>query len=38
LRANSEAIAFYLAQGWHEISSGRSEDGPFALLEYRDAV
>jgi ribosomal protein S18 acetylase RimI-like enzyme len=33
LRANSEAIAFYLAQGWNEISSGTSEDGPFALLE-----
>jgi GNAT superfamily N-acetyltransferase len=38
LRANSEAVAFYLSQGWNEISSGTSEDGPFALLECRDAV
>lgn len=33
LRANSEAMAFYSTQGWNEISSGTSEDGPFALLE-----
>lgn len=33
LRANSEAAAFYLAQGWNEVSSGTSEDGPFALME-----
>jgi len=33
LRANSEAAAFYLAQGWNEVSSSTSEDGPFALLE-----
>jgi ribosomal protein S18 acetylase RimI-like enzyme len=32
-RANSEAMAFYLARGWNEVSSGASEDGPFALLE-----
>ena len=33
LRANSEAIAFYLTHGWNEISSGTNEEGPFALLE-----
>ena len=32
-RANSAAMAFYMTQGWNEISSGTSEDGPFALLE-----
>jgi GNAT superfamily N-acetyltransferase len=32
-RANSEAMAFYLARGWNEVSSGASEEGPFALLE-----
>ena len=32
-RANSEAMAFYLERGWNEVSSGASEDGPFALLE-----
>lgn len=32
-RANSAAAAFYLAQGWNEVSSGMSADGPFALLE-----
>ena len=33
LRANAEALAFYLNRRWKEISSGESEDGPFAVLE-----
>lgn len=33
LRANSDAFAFYLKRRWTEISSGESEDGPFAMLE-----
>jgi GNAT superfamily N-acetyltransferase len=33
LRANSEAFGFYLSKGWREVSSGVSEDGPFAVLE-----
>ena len=33
LRANSEAFGFYLSKGWMEVSSGLSEDGPFAMLE-----
>jgi GNAT superfamily N-acetyltransferase len=35
VRGNSEAIAFYLGQGWNEVASGTSEEGPFALLERR---
>ena len=33
LRANDKALAFYLRHGWLEISSGESDDGPYALLE-----
>jgi GNAT superfamily N-acetyltransferase len=36
LRANVRALAFYLGQGWMEISSGDGEDGPFAVLEKRE--
>jgi len=36
LRANVRALAFYLGQGWTEISSGDGEDGPFAVLEKRE--
>lgn len=35
VRANSQAIAFYLTRGWNEISSETGEEGPFALLERR---
>lgn len=37
LRANAGALAFYVGQGWREISSGVGEDGPFALLERTEA-
>lgn len=33
LRANTDALAFYLNQGWRETSSGVGEDGPYAVLE-----
>ncbi len=33
VRANRVALAFYLANGWLEVSSGVGEDGPFAVLE-----
>jgi len=33
LRANSDATAFYMAQGWREISSDTNEEGAFAMLE-----
>jgi GNAT superfamily N-acetyltransferase len=33
LRANAEAFRFYLKRGWTEVSSGTSEDGPFATME-----
>jgi len=33
VRANEEAFRFYLKRGWTEVSSGTSEDGPFATLE-----
>ena len=33
LRANDEALAFYLNRSWKEISSGEGDEGPFALLE-----
>jgi GNAT superfamily N-acetyltransferase len=33
VHANAEALRFYLKRGWTEISSGTSEDGPFATLE-----
>jgi GNAT superfamily N-acetyltransferase len=33
LRANSDATAFYRTQGWIEVSSGVSEEGPFTVLE-----
>jgi len=33
VRANDAALAFYLRQGWLEISSGVGEDGPYAVLE-----
>lgn len=33
LRANDLALAFYLGQGWKEISSGIGEDGPYAVME-----
>jgi len=33
VRANDGALAFYLRQGWLEISSGVGEDGPYAVLE-----
>jgi GNAT superfamily N-acetyltransferase len=38
LRANLEAMAFYAAQGWNEISSGANEEGTFALLERAEAI
>jgi GNAT superfamily N-acetyltransferase len=31
--ANTEAFKFYLKRGWKQVSSGTSEDGPFATLE-----
>lgn len=33
VRANEIALAFYLDHGWLEVSSGVSEDGPYAVLE-----
>jgi GNAT superfamily N-acetyltransferase len=33
LRANDIALAFYLDDGWLEVSSGVGEDGPYAVLE-----
>ena len=33
LRANDGALAFYLRQGWKEISSGIGEDGPYVVME-----
>lgn len=33
VRANDRALAFYLGQGWMEVSSGVSEDGAYAVLE-----
>ena len=33
VRANDEALAFYLRQGWLEVTSGIGEDGPYAVLE-----
>jgi len=33
--ANDDALAFYLRQGWLEISSGVGEDGPYVVLEKR---
>jgi ribosomal protein S18 acetylase RimI-like enzyme len=33
VRANRRALAFYLAQGWMEVSSGIGESGPYVLLE-----
>ena len=33
VRANDRALAFYLRQGWREVSSGDGEDGPYAVLE-----
>jgi GNAT superfamily N-acetyltransferase len=33
LRANDKALAFYLRHGWLEVSSGESDDGPYAVLE-----
>lgn len=33
VRANDRALAFYLDQGWMEVASGVSEDGPYAVLE-----
>lgn len=33
VRANDGALTFYLRHGWREISSGISEDGPYAVLE-----
>jgi len=33
VRANDVALAFYLAHGWLEVSSGIGEDGPYAVLE-----
>ena len=33
VRANDRALAFYLRQGWLEISAGVGEDGPYAVLE-----
>ena len=36
LRANDGAFAFYLNQGWREVSSDVGEDGPFAVLEKQE--
>jgi GNAT superfamily N-acetyltransferase len=33
VRANAAAFSFYLKLGWTEVSSGTSEDGPFATLQ-----
>lgn len=33
VRANDQALAFYLDQGWMEVSSGVGEDGPYVVLE-----
>ena len=33
VRANDRALAFYLREGWREISSGIGEDGPYAVME-----
>lgn len=32
LKANSVALEFYLARGWHYAGSGESDDGPYWLL------
>ena len=32
VRANHEALAFYLRHGWSEVSTGEGEDGPHAVL------
>lgn len=32
LKANSVALEFYLARGWHHAGSGESDDGPYWLL------
>lgn len=38
VRANDRALAFYLREGWREISSGVGEDGPYAVLEKANVV
>lgn len=37
LSSNGEARAFYISQGWKEVSSDVGEDGPFALLEKQES-
>jgi GNAT superfamily N-acetyltransferase len=37
VRANARAIAFYLGRGWVEVGSGIGDEGPFALMERREA-
>ena len=34
LTENTEAMAFYRKTGWQEAETGRSEEGPYALLRY----
>lgn len=34
---NKEAMAFYHATGWHEVETGYSEEGAYALLRYAPA-
>ena len=33
-QANTNALAFYVAKGWHEVSAGDGEDGAYFVLEF----
>jgi L-amino acid N-acyltransferase YncA len=34
VRANQRALAFYIRFGWYEVTTGESEHGPYAVLEW----